>query len=441
MPTLLIVDDEAPHLAVLDKMFRREGYEVLTAHDGRQALDLLRSTRVHLVITDLMMPELDGLDLLKAARALSPETEVILMTAFGTVEKAVEAMKEGAFDFVTKPIKRADLVKSARLALDRQALAAENRSLKAQLADLQTDRSIIGSSPALREVVEMVKQVAPSRATVLITGESGTGKELFARAIHDLSDRRDKPLVAVNCAALPESIMEAELFGTVKGAFTGSAPREGRFEAAHGGTLFLDEIAEIPPTVQVKLLRALQEGEIVRLGTNTPTPVDVRILAATNKDLQDELQAGRFREDLFFRLHVINLNLPPLRARLDDIPLLALHFLQTYAARNKRDVRGLSQEAEDALLAYRWPGNVRELQNTLERAVVLDRDGVIGLDDLPARIAHTDVEPRHITIPIGTPLDAIERQVIAETLRFTRGDKKLAAQLLGIATRTIYRKL
>jgi len=441
MATILLVDDEAPHLSVLEKIFLREGHEVISAANGREGLERLRAHKIHLVITDLMMPEMDGLDLLKATRTVSPETEVILMTAFGTVEKAVEAMKEGAFDFVTKPIKRADLVKSARLALDRQALAAENRSLKAQIAGLQAERNIIGNSPALRDVVARLKQVAPSRATILITGESGTGKELFARAVHDLSDRRNQPFVAVNCAALPESIMEAELFGTVKGAFTGSMRREGRFEAADGGTLFLDEIAEVPLTVQVKLLRVLQESEVIRLGTNSPVKVDVRIVAATNKELEEEIDKGRFREDLFFRLNVISIHLPPLRARQDDIPLLAAHFLVRYAERNRRNVTGLTREAEEALMAYRWPGNVRELQNALESAVVLDKDGVIGVDDLPDHVAHSDREQRHLTIPLGTPLEEVERMVIQETLRMTRGDKKLAAQLLGIATRTIYRKL
>ena len=441
MATILIVDDETPHLSVLEKIFKREGHDVVTAGNGKAGLEALRHNKIHLVLTDLMMPEMDGLDLLKATRTVSPETEVILMTAFGTVEKAVEAMKEGAFDFVTKPIKRAELVKSARLALDRQALAAENRSLKAQLANLTAARNIIGNSAPLREVVDKLKQVAPSLATILITGESGTGKELFARAVHDLSDRRDQPFVAVNCAALPESIMEAELFGTVKGAFTGSTRREGRFEAADGGTLFLDEIAEVPLTVQVKLLRVLNDYVIVRLGSNEPKKVDVRLVAATNKELDEEIREGRFREDLFFRLNVIPLHLPPLRARQEDIPLLATHFLARYAERNRRDVSGLTREAEEALMAYRWPGNVRELQNAIESAVVLDKDGVIGADDLHDHIARSESERRHITIPLGTPLLEIERQVIHETLRMTRGDKKLAAQLLGIATRTIYRKI
>jgi two-component system response regulator HydG len=389
------------------------------------------------------MPGLDGMELLKAARALHPEAEVILMTAFGTVEKAVEAMRLGAYDFVTKPIKRDVLLKSARLALERQALLAENRALRAQLAGFKTERSIIGSSPALREVMELVKQAAPTRATVLLTGESGTGKELFARALHELSERRDRAFVAVNCAALPESLLEAELFGTEKGAFTGSTARAGRFEAADGGTLFLDEIGEIPLSVQVKLLRVLQEEEITRLGSNAGRRVDVRLIAATNKDLEDEVRAGRFRQDLYYRLHVIALHLPPLRARPDDISLLAAHFLRRYAERNGRVIGGITRAALDALLGWMWPGNVRELENTIERAVVLDKDGVLDVDDLPHRITHAPAggEDRAITIPLGVPLEEVERRVIQETLRMTGGNKRLTSQLLGIATRTLYRKI
>ena len=441
MATVLIVDDERPHATALARSFRREGHDVLEAGNGKEALELLRQGPVHLVVTDLMMPEMDGLDLLKAIQTLFPDVEVILMTAFGTVEKAVEAMRLGAYDFVTKPVKRAVLLKSARQALQHQALVAENRSLRAELAGLRTERSIVGNSPAIREVHEMVRQAAPTRATVLLTGESGTGKELFARALHDLSDRRDDPFVAVNCAALPESILEAELFGTEKGAFTGSTQRKGRFEAADGGTLFLDEIGELTLSVQVKLLRVLEEDQIVRLGTNTPTPVDVRIVTATNKDLEEEIRAGRFRQDLFYRLNVVRLLLPPLRGRTGDIRLLAAHFARLHAERNGKPVPGLTRAAADALSTYPWPGNVRELENTLERAVVLDRDGIIDVDDLPTEIAATDQEARSLTIQLGTPLEEIERVVIQETLRMTKGDKKLCAQLLGIATRTIYRKL
>jgi two-component system, NtrC family, response regulator HydG len=401
------------------------------------------------LLTDVMMPGMSGMDLLKATRTVAPETEVVLMTAYGTVETAVEAMKEGAYDFVTKPLKRAHVVRIVRNALDKQALVVENRALRAQL-DEKRRREIVGTSLAWRRTMEVVMQAAPSDATVLLLGESGTGKELLARAIHDNSPRAARPLVPVNCAAIPESILEAELFGYEKGAFTGAAARrEGRFEAAHGGTLFLDEIAEIPPHVQVKLLRILQEGEVERLGgSGRAVPIDIRLVAATNKDLRREVREGRFREDLFYRLNVISVAVPPLRDRRDDIPLLALHFIQVYRQKNGKPITGCSRRALELLGGYSWPGNVRELENAIERAVVLTRSTSIGEEDLPREVrSQLGGEPlilggqRVLSFPIGTPLEEVERQAIHETLRHTKGDKRLAAQLLGIATRTIYRKL
>ncbi len=439
---ILLVDDEVAHLKTLERLFKKEGYEVEAASGGQEALDRLREKRFHLVITDLMMPDIDGMDLLKLAQTLQPEAEVILMTAFGTVERAVEGMKQGAYDFVSKPIKRATILKAARQGLERQALVVENRELKARLADLEGERTVVGQSPLMREALGRVRQVAPSEATVLITGESGTGKELFARMIGRLSRRAEKPFLAVNCAAIPESIIESELFGYEKGAFTGALQRKmGRFEAADGGTLFLDEIGELSPQVQVKLLRVLQEGAFERLGSNVPTEVDVRIVAATHKDLEAEMKEGTFREDLYYRLNVIDIKIPPLRHRLEDVPLLAEHFLQIYAAKNERAIQEISVEAMEALTNYHWPGNVRELENLIQRAVVLDRDGRIDSDDLPEHLRSGPAEGRHITIPLGTSLEEIEKRVLHETLKMTQGDKKLAAKLLGIATRTIYRKL
>ena len=439
---LLLVDDEVAHLKTLERLFLKEGYQVATATGGQQALDLLREQRFELVLTDLMMPDIDGMDLLKLVQALQPQAEVILMTAFGTVERAVQGMKEGAYDFVPKPIKRATILKAVRQALERQALVEENRELKARLADLEEERSVVGQAALMREAVDRVRQVAPSDATVLITGESGTGKELFARMIGRLSQRADKPFVAINCAALPESILESELFGYEKGAFTGATQRKiGRFEAADGGTLFLDEIGELSPQVQVKLLRVLQEGAFERLGSNTPTRVDVRVVAATHKDLEAELREGTFREDLYYRLNVIDIKIPPLRHRIEDVPLLSEHFLRRYNEKNRRQIAGFTAEALQAMEAYHWPGNVRELENVVERAVVLDRDEKIDVDDLPAQLVERQAESRHITIPLGTSLEEIEKRVLHETLKMTQGDKKLAAKLLGIATRTIYRKL
>jgi two-component system response regulator HydG len=444
---VLVVDDEPAIVESLTKIFRREGLNVLSATDGNGGLDLLRKHRVGVLLTDLMMPNTSGMDLLRAAKTIAPETEVVLMTAYGTVETAVDAMKEGAYDFVTKPLKRAHVVRIVRNALEKQSLLVENRSLKAQLAEKRR-RAIIGTSLAWRRTMDIVMQAAPSEATVLLLGESGTGKELLARALHENSARGKGPFIAVNCAAIPESILEAELFGYEKGAFTGAATaRDGRFEAAHGGTLFLDEIGEISRHVQVKLLRVLQEGEIERLGSGGKSRrIDVRIVAATNVNLGEEVKAGRFREDLYYRLNVIPVNVPPLRDRRDDITLLAQHFVQVYAEKNGKAISGLSPTALERLTEYGWPGNVRELENAIERAVVLTRAGhtVIDEDALPREIR--DATPgtasaTSLTFPIGMPLAEIEMRVIHETLRHTRGDKRLTAKLLGIATRTIYRRL
>ena len=403
---------------------------------------MLRRERVAACLSDLMMPQMDGIDLLRASKTVSPETEFILMTAYGTVEKAVEAMKEGAWDFVTKPFKRIQIVRAVRRVLDQQSLVLENQVLRAQLQDSRRDRTIIGNALVMRQTMEMVRQVAPSSATVLLLGDSGTGKELIAKAIHEQSDRAARPFIALNCAALPESILEAELFGHEKGAFTGAtARRQGRFELAHAGTLFLDEIGETTPQLQVKLLRVLQEGEFERVGGTQTQRVDARIVAATNKDLAAEVEEGRFREDLFYRLNVISITLPPLRERKEDIPLLAHHFLKRNAGKNKKSVTAITRDAMDALMGHSWPGNVRELENAIERAVVLCRGDTVGIDELTSQVRQGSKEMRHLTIPIGTSLEDIERTVIRETLAATRGDKRLAAQLLGIATRTIYRKI
>src|SRR6516165_1251037 len=384
-PTVLVVDDEPALADSLQKILERESLRVLTAGSGGEALDLVRREPVSVLITDLMMPGMSGIDLLKASRSVSPETETVLMTAYGTVENAVEAMKQGAYDFVTKPIKRAHLLRVLGKALEKRSLVQENRSLRAQLA-AEKRRTLIGQSLPWRRTMDIVMQAAPSQATVLLLGESGTGKELLARAIHEASPRATGPFVPVNCAALPETMLEAELFGYEKGAFTGAVQRhDGRFLQADCGTLFLDEIGEIPTHVQVKLLRVLQEGEVERLGGRTQK-VDLRLVAATNQDLRAAVKDGRFREDLYYRLNVIALRVPPLRDRREDIPLLAEHFLQLYAAKNARHLGGMSRAALDLLSRYEWPGNVRELENTIERAVVLCRGSAIELDDLPPEV-------------------------------------------------------
>jgi two-component system, NtrC family, response regulator HydG len=442
-PSLLVVDDEASNLESLERIFRREGWRVLTATSGEAGLDALRNHRFNVVVTDLMMPGMSGTDLLRAARTVAPETEVVLMTAHGSVEAAVEAMKEGAYDFVTKPLKRMAIVKTVRQALERQALVLENRALKERLKGLEGMSGVVGEAPSFRAAMDLVRQAAPSSATVLLQGESGTGKEVVARAIHDLSPRSSAPFVAVNSAAIPEGLLESELFGYEKGAFTGAtARREGRFERAHGGTLFLDEIGELTAPIQAKLLRVLQDGTFERLGGNETLRTDVRVVAATNKDLEQEVAEGRFREDLYYRLAVIAVTLPPLREHRSDIPLLAQHFLKRYEGQAVRPLRGFTQAAMQALESYHWPGNVRQLENVVHRAVVLCRGDRIDLVDLPDEVRSAETVPaREIVIPVGTPLEEIERRVIHETLRHTGGDKTLAARLLGLSARTIYRKL
>ncbi|HSQ65991.1 MAG TPA: sigma-54 dependent transcriptional regulator [Polyangiaceae bacterium] len=439
--TVLVVDYERSNLESLEKIFTREGMRVLTAIDAKQGLEQVRSHRVHVVLTDLMMPGTTGLELLRALKQLAPEVEVVLMTAYGSVESAVSAMREGAYDFVEKPLKRLSIVKSVRKAAEKQRLVAENRSLRQELK-LLTTREIVGSSQAWRRVVDVATQAAPSAATVLVLGESGTGKELLARYIHEKSTRSKGPFIAVNCAAIPETILESELFGHEKGAFTGAiARREGRFAKASNGTLFLDEIGELSPQVQVKLLRVLQEGEYEPVGGNT-TRADVRVVAATNRDLFAEVQGGRFREDLYYRLNVISVTAPPLRARREDIPLLIDHFLGLYCAKNAKVRLTPTRGAMERMLDYGWPGNVRELENVIERAVVLSRGDTLAEQDLPDVIAKATPEARtSLAFEVGTTLDEIELRVIRETLRHTKGDKSLAAQLLGISTRTIYRKL
>ncbi len=439
--TLLVVDDELSNLASLQKIFQKEGMRVLLAENAKQALEQARRHRVQVVLSDLMMPGTNGVELLRALKELSPDSEVVLMTAYGTVETAVQAMREGAYDFVEKPLKRMNIVKSVRKAAEKQSLVAENRSLRQEL-QLLTNREIVGQSPALRRVLDIATQAAPSSATILLLGESGTGKELLARYTHSKSTRKTGPFVAVNCSAIPESILEAELFGHERGAFTGAvARREGRFAKAKGGTLFLDEIGELSPAVQVKILRVLQEGEYEPVGGNTQS-ADARIIAATNRDLAAEVEAGRFREDLYYRLNVIAVTAPPLRARREDVPLLVDHFLGIYCSKNNRPRLEVPKEVIAKLCDYSWPGNVRELENVIERSAVLCRTDSLRLEDLPDSIARATSEPPStLEFAMGTPLEEVEHRLIRETLRHTQGDKSLAAQLLGISTRTIYRKL
>jgi DNA-binding NtrC family response regulator len=437
--TVLVIDDESANVESLQRIFDREGMRVLTATSGQKALELCRNHRVHVALTDLMMPGMDGISVIKALATVSPDTEVVVMTAYGTVETAVNAMREGAYDFVEKPLKRVQIVKTIRKAAERQALVSENRDLKRELTQLK-HKSIVGSSAILRRSLAVASQAAPSSANVLVLGESGTGKELLARHVHEHSNRKGE-FVAVNLAALPETIVESEIFGHEKGAFTGASNRrEGRIAQARGGTLFLDEIGELSQHVQVKLLRVLQEGEYEPLGGRTEK-ADFRLIAATNRDLTKEVAEGRFREDLFYRLNVIAITCPPLRDRSEDVPLLVDHFVEVYCRKNNRETLRVSREVLDRLCGHSWPGNVRELENVIERAVVLCTDSTLRESDLPEPIARATPMARSLSFAIGTPLEEIERRVIHATLEHTAGDKRLAAQLLGIATRTIYRKL
>jgi two-component system, NtrC family, response regulator HydG len=441
--TLLVADDDPGLRESLERTLTREGYRVVLASDGRAALERVKAGGIDLIVTDLRMPGLTGLELLRAAKAIMPDVDVILLTAFGTVEEAVKAMKDGAYDFLTKPFRREQLIKLIDKALERRELIEQNRALKKQLEDIRAKGQMIGASPSFRRMMTLIEQIADSSATALIQGESGTGKELVARTIHERSARRNGPFVAVNCAALPETLLESELFGYEKGAFTGAAARkEGRFELANAGTLFLDEVGDLSLVTQPKILRVLQEGEFERLGGTRSLQVDVRIVAATNQDVAEMVKEKRFREDLYYRLNVITIRVPPLRERHEDIRVLAQHFLRVYAAKNGRKLDGFSAEAVERLESYAWPGNVRELENLVERSVVLARKDRIDAEDLPEEVMGVKRPPRDAILElVGTPLADIERRLLDETLRITGGNKTQAAKLLGIDVRTVARKL
>ncbi len=434
---ILIVDDNPSVRNSLRMTLEKQGYPVALAANARDALDLIRDDRVGVMVTDLKMPGMDGLELLRATKRLDPRLEVVIITGYGTIQKAVQAMKEGARDFIVKPFKRVAITRAVRSALERRA-----RTVDPSQPPPSPLPHLVGTSQAIRSTVRMIRQVAPSTATVLIQGESGTGKEVVADAIHYLSPRRNKPFIKVSCAALPETLLEAELFGHERGAFTNAfSKRVGRFELVAGGTLFLDEIGTMSPATQVKLLRVLQERKFERLGSSSPVEADFRLVVASNDDLPMLVSKGEFRQDLYYRVNVITIHLQPLRERKEDIPLLVDHFIRVYGEKNGKQISGITQRALDLLSTYRWLGNIRELENTIERAVVLAKTDVITPQLLPENITGADSRPEGVTIPIGTTLEAIERKVIEETLRYTNGDKKLAAGLLGIATRTIYRKL
>jgi DNA-binding NtrC family response regulator len=387
---ILVVDDEKNIRDGLARALELDGYEILTAGDGREAQELLSRRRIDLVLTDLKMPKVSGEELIKHIAGSLPNLPVIVLTGHGTVENAVVAMRNGAYDFVTKPVNLDRLSLLVRRALQSRVLVLEHEALKAEVAQLEKKRKfaqLIGKSAPMQRVYELINQVAATRASVLITGESGVGKELVADAIHNLSDRRSGPFIKTHCAALSETLLESELFGHEKGSFTGAlGQKKGRFELAHTGTIFLDEIGEINPSVQVKLLRVLQERSFERVGGEKPLDVDVRVVAATNRDLKKEIAAGRFREDLYYRLNIVNIHIPPLRERKDDIPLLTATFLTELAQENRKTIEGIDTKARIALANYSWPGNVRELRNCIESAVVLCKGNIVTLEDLPPQV-------------------------------------------------------
>jgi DNA-binding NtrC family response regulator len=437
---ILVVDDEANARTALAELLKEDGYVVETAADGFKALGKLADFSPDLVLTDLKMPGMDGLELLRKVRAHDEDAVVLVMTAFGAVETAVTAMKEGAADYLTKPLNMTELTLVLHRETERLRLRREAGMLRARLAERYSFENIIGNAPPMQAIFKTVSQIAGAKASVLITGESGTGKELIAAAIHQRSPRANGPFIKLHCAALAETILESELFGHERGSFTGAVGRrEGRFFQANGGTLFLDEIGEISPAVQVKLLRFLQEHEFERVGGNETIRVDVRIITATNRDLKGEVAKGRFREDLYYRLNVINIEMPALRERVSDVPLLAMHFLKKYAAENGKAIDTFTDDALARLSGYGWPGNVRELENVVERAVVLCAGPQVGVAELPPHIV-PQRDAGAIRIP-GSTLEEIERYSILKALEATGGSTSRAADMLGISVRKIQYKL
>jgi two-component system response regulator HydG len=444
--TVLVVDDDRGHRTMLKTLLSGWNYTVSEADDGAVAIEMARETPFDLVLMDIRMITVSGLEALSEIKAHNPAIPIIIMTAYSSVETAVEALKKGAYDYLTKPLDFDVLRLTMERAMDHTHLKEENRLLKESLGEKFDRQNIIGNSPGMVRLFETIAQVAPSEATVLITGESGTGKELIAGAIHYNSERKMGPFVKVNCAALTETLLESELFGHEKGAFTGAHRRkEGQFSLADHGSLFLDEVSEMPLSMQVKLLRVIQEREFARVGGEEVIRVDVRLIAATNKDLAEEIAAGRFREDLFYRLNVVTLHMPPLRERRDDIPLLAQHFLKTFAEKNRKAIKGYTPRSMDHLLRYDWPGNVRELMNAVERMVVLSRADYVDESDLPpAIVEQVGAAPPQLpaqALPADLPLEEVEKASILQTLESAGGNKSEAARRLGITRRTLHKKL
>lgn len=440
---ILVVDDDSYVRESTEEILRRKGYQVDTSANGKDALVLLDEADFDLILSDIKMPEMDGIELLAAAKGKYPDIHVIMMTAFGSVDNAVEAMRKGAYDYIQKgSADPTEIELVVERALKYQDSQRENKRLRSELQDKYSFNNMIGKAHNMEQVFDLIDTVADSRATVLVTGESGTGKELVARALHYNSSRRSAPFIRLNCAALPKDLMESELFGHEKGAFTGAIKQtRGRFEMADGGTLLLDEISEIDPALQAKLLRVLQEREFERIGSTQTIKVDVRIVATTNRDLQKEVEAGNFREDLYYRLNVIEMGLPPLRERKEDIPALVQNFVAKYNEENGKRITGVADETLDALLAYDWPGNIRELENYTERAVVVARGEALAPDDYPQRLTSGPQGRDDGGIHVGMTVHEMERRLIMKTLESCQGNRTEAAGMLGVSTRTLRNKL
>ncbi len=439
---ILVADDEASHRMMLKAHLKEEGLEVIEASNGQEAIDLVSRHFYDLILMDIRMPVMDGMEALTRIKKISPAVPVIMMTAYGSINSAVEALKSGADDYLTKPLDMDELLLKVKKSLRYRQLEEENLLNRERLGMRFDFSNIIGKSPAMKELFETLTMVAPSDATVLLLGESGTGKEIVANALHQNSPRKDQAYIKVNCAALPETLLESELFGHEKGAFTGAmARKKGRFELADGGTLFLDEIGEMSPATQAKILRVIQEKEFEAVGGTKAIQVDVRIIAATHKDLETEVKEGRFREDLYYRLNVVPITIPPLRNRKEDIPLLAEHFLRISSQKNNRDIKSLEPRVLDDLVRYPWPGNVRELENIIERMVIMSRGDLILIQDLPRDLKAQPDGEMEATRFLGSSLKEIEKEVITKTLEQTEGNRTKAAVILGVTRKTLQNKI